>query len=532
MIVLSAFITRWYSLSAYEMDWDEGNRMSIGHSLNHGRTLYVDAWDHHPFLDILAFQQVFRILPPEVAPKAVHLINILIVVAISLLIFCLPRRLTSSFGPGLFGACVALFLFPRGAFRSSHGEFYHSLTSLAAFALYLMTKRSPLQLAAIGLLLATGFLIKQSAIFDVGAFLAIHGLSGWRGGKGVRNYARDLVWLGAGAGTVVLLSIAYFAWHGSLREAVYGTFLDALVYSTGSGFHDTLDRYGKTAESEFGFLLHLHWLITGAIVFAYFCLLLRRQDEGARRLGEAAMLWLAFVLAGIMCIGRFYEHYFTQVIAPLSLVCAYAVASLPRWGRFPVGWAGLVLLYLNPILYPQLNEFMGRAENDSRDIQRVAAFLRANTRPGETVFLYRNSALCLYFLSERFPPVKTFMESQMLAEHKDGPALLTDGLKRWKQNPPRFIVTGQLKHVIPEIEELMNRDYRPHAKIGAFQIYKRSSPDRSQSEAGPEFDKGCDKVGNGGLDGFYIIRFKNASTRRRTSSWLELSMQHGEANRQ
>jgi hypothetical protein len=479
LIATSAFATRWYSLSAYEVDWDEANRMSIAHSLNHGRTLYVDAWDHHTFLDILAFQQVFRLLPPQIAPKAIHLINILIVIAICFLIFNLALRLASSFAAALFSAFVASFLFSHEFFRSSNGELYHSLTSIVAFALYFLAERSRLKLIVIGLLLAAGFFIKQSAVFDIGAFLVIHWFCVRQNGRSVGDYARDLAWLGVGAAVVVLFSVTYFVWHRSLREALYGTFLDAFIYSTGGGFSDTLDRYEPTIKSEMSFLFHLHWLITAALVLACLCLFKRRLDPRASVLGQAAFVWLAFVLVGIMSIGRFYHHYFIQLITPLSLVCAYAVAVLPGKCRVWAVTAGFLLLYVHPILFPKINDFISKAEYDPGAITRVAAFLRTNTRPGETIFLYKNSALCLYFLSERFSPVKTFMESQMLSEHKDGPALLAEGLRRWKDNPPQFIVTGQLPYSIPEMDALLNQDYRLHTKIGVFQIYKRKNTDRT-----------------------------------------------------
>lgn len=68
----------------------------------------------------------------------------------------------------------------------------------------------------------------------------------------------------------------------------------------------------------------------------------------------------------------------------------------------------------------KINEFIFKPENKSSDIRSVARFIRANTDHGDTIFCYKNSALCLYFLTERFPPIKTFMESQMLEENKDG----------------------------------------------------------------------------------------------------------------
>ncbi len=224
-------------------------------------------------------------------------------------------------------------------------------------------------------------------------------------------------------------------------------------------------------------------MISLSILASYLCLFYPRQEPKVRFFGVAAFTWLVFVLGGIVSIGRFYHHYFIQLVAPLALVSAYWVAILPTRIRVIPVLASLVLLYADPIVYPRVTNFFAKEEFNPKNIDMVAAFVRENTRPGEPIFLYQNGALCLYFLTERFPPTKVFMDAQMLAENKDGPTLLEDGLKRWKKNPPKFIVTGNSSwYSIPEIDELLSRDYSKHTNFSVFQIHKRNGSDDLETQ--------------------------------------------------
>ena len=474
LIVLSTSITRWYSLSVYEVDWDESNRMSIGASLNHGHTLYVDAWDHHTFLDILVFQQLFRVFSPSMVPRVIHGINILAVSAISVLVYLLIREGTSSFIAALFGSSLALQLFPHEFFRSSNGELYHSLTSVTACAIYCLGRRRWLSLMTSGALLAAGFCVKQTAIFDIAAFGVLHWLVARR--RKDCAYRYELARLGIGAGLVFAGSIVYFLAHGSLGDAFYATFLDAFIYATGCGLQDTLSRYESTFGSELRFFLGMHWIILASLGAAYLGLFAPEQDARRGLFGRAAVIWFCFVFVGITSIGRFYHHYFIQLITPLALACAYGIALIPNALR-AVPVILCVILYTHPYLYVNPSKFSFFESLNMSEIAKVAEIIRSKCSPESSIFLYHNSALCLYFLTERFPPTTVFMDEQMTAGHKDGPRLLKQGLRGWEKNPPKVVVTGSLSYGIPAIDELIERDYVFCTNIGVYGILTRRTSD-------------------------------------------------------
>jgi hypothetical protein len=190
-------------------------------------------------------------------------------------------------------------------------------------------------------------------------------------------------------------------------------------------------------------------------------------------------------LFGVVFIGRFYHHYFIQLVAPLALACGYAAALIPFRVRFLTLGAS-AYLYFHAIIDQKLNYFVLNPENNCRDIEEVASFIKTHSKSGEPLFLYQNSALCLYYLSERFPPMKVFMYAQMLPENKDGPALLEEGLRRWKRNPPKLVVTGALSYRIPQIEALIERDFSSCTNIGIFRIHKRKAEEPKLANDRPQ----------------------------------------------
>jgi hypothetical protein len=471
LITFCSFWTRWYSLSLFELDWDEANRMSIAHSLNHGRVLYVDAWDHHTFLDILFFQQIFRLFPPETAPKAIHFINILILIGITWGIFWITWKETKSVAAGFAASFVAVFLFAQPAFRSSHGEFYHSATALAAFALLRGHVLIRGRFVAVGALLAIGFFIKQTAAFDAVALLGIHILDTPWHEAGRRDLARALLGIAAGV-TGVTGACALYFWHqGAMGEAWEATFADAFRYSTGASLRETTAKYGGAAREEFTAAAGLHWLLTAGILLSYFRLFQKR--EARSDFGRAAWIWLGSVAAGIVFIGRFYEHYLIQWVVPLSFVIGFGLSTLSPLFRTPLTVVFGLLSCVPVVLLPRVDGFVNSPANRVEQIIPIKDYIKKHTVPGEGIFLYRNSALCLYFLTERFPPTKNYMDHQFLPENRDGPHLLAEAMKALAERPPKLVIVGELDRFIPEVDQWLLSNYEPAFKQGVFTVFRR-----------------------------------------------------------
>jgi hypothetical protein len=122
------------------------------------------------------------------------------------------------------------------------------------------------------------------------------------------------------------------------------------------------------------------------------------------------------------------------------------------------------------------------SEEVYRDSQEVAQYLEKNTSPSDSIFLYRNKMLNIYYLSERFPPIKPFMYNQLLAvdgdtnnRMADAEELLKDSLQRLTKNMPVFIVVGCSRWIIPEIDRFIEEFYELDFVQGIHSVYKRKN---------------------------------------------------------
>lgn len=494
-----------------QLDWDEGTRLSIGSALNHGRTLYVDAWDHHTFLDILYFQQLFRLFPVAWVPLVVRLGNGLVVMSLCLLVYAGVASISRTPAWAVAAAVVCGYLLGCPWALSSHGEFYHALPVALAFYWTFTGHRDWRSGVLVGGLFAVGFYTKQTAAFDLAAFAGLVVVGGHPlsvnaspdnppgasrsrrresalpagGVRGLTSAAtrllergiRDSVWMLVGFVAVTVLSALYFLYHGSLSEAAYMTFVDPLIYATGRGMDDTLGKYASALTGMLSYASQVNWVITGGMVLSLALLLIRcasaRTPDAATRLALGAGVWLVVDALGLMLIGRFYAHYLVQLVVPAAIFSAsyllHVNKPMLRTG-LGVVWGGLLVLSAAERWMDTRNQ---PADTHWAAVQQVVDFIRENTGPPDAIYLYQDWALCLYYLSERFPPTPVFMDHQLLPENKDAPGLLKTALARLAARPPKFIVIGDLGRSVPEIETFIRERYSLRTNFGSHQVLQR-----------------------------------------------------------
>jgi hypothetical protein len=182
-------------------------------------------------------------------------------------------------------------------------------------------------------------------------------------------------------------------------------------------------------------------------------------------------VWLIVDAAGLVLIGRFYDHYLVQLIVPAAVLGAYWLSRLGGTARSGGVAMALVVFWVWPI-----GEALARAGQPNSwvnwaDVHWASAWAKGHTRPGEGLYLYQNPALCLYYLTERFPPTKVFMDHQLLPENKDSPGLLKEALSALDHSPPKVIIVGDVGRCVPEIEAFIQAQYRPATNIGIHRVF-------------------------------------------------------------
>lgn len=442
---------------------------------------------------------MFRLFPVAWVPLVVRIGNALIVMGLCVLVYAGVARMSRTRAWAVAAAVGCGYLLGCPWALSAHGEFYHALPVALAFYWYFTGHQDRRSLALIGALFAVGFFAKQTAAFDLAAFVLL--LVGTRlagtktrvgatatgeraalpsGNSTLCTSVQPFLWLLVGFGAVTFLSALYFLYHGSFSEAAYMTFVDPLIYATGREMDDTLGKYASALTGMLSYASQLNWVTTSGMVLSLALLLIRCSlapaSDPATRLAMGAGVWLAVDALGLMLIGRFYAHYLVQLIVPAAIFGTSFLLHVKK----PALATGLGVVFGGLLLVAAVERWMDpRRRPPDRswvDVRKVVEFMRANTGPQDGLYLYQDWALCTYWLSERFPPTQVFMDHQLLPENKDAPGLLKEALASLAARPPEFVVVGNLGRSVPQIDRFIGDGYRPVTNFGVHRVFQRQPP--------------------------------------------------------
>jgi hypothetical protein len=203
------------------------------------------------------------------------------------------------------------------------------------------------------------------------------------------------------------------------------------------------------------------------------------RNETALLVG--ASIWLVTSLFAIASIGRFWDHYAIQAIVPLAPLATMGlrhIRAADQTGDKLKTWVVGFLSLTVAIQFVDLTwQWFGREgapwRAQQREAERAAAYLTAHTLPSDRVFVYRNWMLCIYYLSERFPPTRNFMDAQTLdtdpfdhRPNRDGAKLRAEALLALRSHPPKYFVVGGFNYRVAEIEDMISKDYHLEAWFG------------------------------------------------------------------
>jgi 4-amino-4-deoxy-L-arabinose transferase-like glycosyltransferase len=156
-----------------------------------------------------------------------------------------------------------------------------------------------------------------------------------------------------------------------------------------------------------------------------------------------ALVDLPLSLGFAALTGRNFPHYFMPLAPSLVILFAYGVHLLFQAAGSPArrlqAWAWLAALLL-PVFAPGIwmtaRQLQPRSD---RQVEDVAAYLEANTRPGETVLQW-GIAPAVYILSGRDAPTRFFFANPLFFDGYSGEWHTTRLLADLRDRPPALIV--------------------------------------------------------------------------------------------
>jgi hypothetical protein len=230
----------------------------------------------------------------------------------------------------------------------------------------------------------------------------------------------------------------------------------------------------------------------------------RDRSEGAAHsaLRWLAAVWAAGALAGVAAGGRFFLHYYLQLLPPLCLLAGRGLGRMAAAKRERRALALTVGLFLLPLAgFWVVNAAPGRFHRERAAADAVyrgiGDFVQAHSRTGESLFVWGNSPEIYHYarrtMGTRFP-FCNYHSGKIWGTPSDGtgasidpgqvlepawgmlladlehrrPALIVDaaaaGLDRWQ---------GHAIARYPALAEVVAVRYRFLAKVAGADIYER-----------------------------------------------------------
>jgi hypothetical protein len=223
----------------------------------------------------------------------------------------------------------------------------------------------------------------------------------------------------------------------------------------------------------------------------------RRTPEGQR----LAILWLGGSALAVCAGGRFFGHYFIQLLPPLCVLAALRLAAW--WSRagsaLGATWKrGLIVaaLAIPPMVYLVVNwqEELRRMNGEPIFVQEVAAAVQGLTTEDERIVVWGRMPE-LYYFAERLPGTRFITVDWIVGmnpyNYADGNARLKNGgespignlfLADLTANRPKLIIDTSPENFrnygryptadFPRFRQFIDRNYRRRQTVGRSVIYE------------------------------------------------------------
>jgi 4-amino-4-deoxy-L-arabinose transferase-like glycosyltransferase len=461
---------------------------------------YVDAVERKPPLLFWTYELTFRVVGAY-NWVGLHIVAVLWVLFSVWMCYLIGRNLIDE-RVGLVAAVLYSVYQPWAYWRNLafNGEVLMNLPVLLAIWIVFRPARSSIRLELIvaGALLCAAFLLKQPAAIaavPIGVYLLLPSYRRSRG-IGVRQSVVQAALLTIGFFGTLAGVVAYLAGRGILADAYYWTIADHDVP------HGPTDPvfWIRGGRYTVAFVAACAPLVIGAI------LSLRAgafgRDRWATRRPEfITLVGLLFVsILGVSVAGRFYPHYYIQLLPPLALLAAPALAGawtarspgMPWYLRRSVGavWlAATVVVFL-------VSHVVGLAPR--RAAGEAARYIRENSVEADRVFVWGQNPSV--YLDARRRPASRYVATFPLTGYIFGSPLSWDPdydtagrivPGSWDnlqadlaEHPPRFIVDTDAARAtarypmrdFPALQEYVDEMYEVVYRAADGVIYRRLDP--------------------------------------------------------
>ncbi len=462
---------------------DEGVYATVAQGLLKGQMPYRDLFDNKPPLVYAWYAFSFLLFGKHVvAPRIVAsvLLSLTTLSLFSQTRMVFPRGV-AYVAAGLFGLSTGL---PFVALHANT-EAYMLLplmTSLVAFTVG-VRKGGERWFLLSGALCGTAMMTKQVAFWNLVALMAVGGALRWKAdGLSWRTFRPSLCLFGGALGAVALVAVP-FALTGSLGDLFYANVSYNWLYVGVLSYSERLVDFA----SGTAYFAAVAAPLAGGAIWGFLTLIRRRKQP----LDYLLLAWALASAAGVATGGRFFPHYFLQLMpaaAVLTALVVYEVVTGRRVrpiGRTAAAIAALMVtvsigtvtvMYLAPrAAEERVAESVAAQKEWEGNSQQLGEYIKAVTKPDDKIFNFGREAP-IYFYADRRPAVRYFSDWPFWRDEKT----LYGTIKALRAAKPAYIIdTAQpplfedyAKFHPPVLMNLLRQDYTLVGHVYFADIYR------------------------------------------------------------
>jgi 4-amino-4-deoxy-L-arabinose transferase-like glycosyltransferase len=317
-LLAATVVLRFPALVSYPFCIDESYYSAGAAELVSGATFFRDVVDHKPPGIYLIYAFIYR-LAGVFNLAAVHVVLLLVAALTAYLVGLVAQNLFGA-RPGRWAGMLyaaASVVGPANDFQAANTELFMNLPLVAAFLLATRTwvrkGTTHAESLAMGVLVGVAVLIRPQAVWvllPIGVVL-------------IRRRVGPLAVALSAAGAVLpLLALTAWLWRTDALVDAAASLAYARTYTNSLAFETKLAN--GTLKTLFFVAIDL-----GLVIPAVAMMVRGRRRDVAWQRGAGCMLvtWLLVSFVAVGMGGRFYPHYFIQVLPPLAVVAARQLTS-------------------------------------------------------------------------------------------------------------------------------------------------------------------------------------------------------------
>jgi len=407
LLILSAVILRLPAFVNPVIDEDEAFYATAARLVTHGGKLYQDAVELKPPLLIYFYALGFSIFGNDL--RLLHGVTVIWVLATAAGLGGIARQLSSKWEAAYLSALLYVLFTPTFVPQalSTNGEILLNLP--LAIGAFLFLKSEPRQRHALLFLSGVGcglaFLFKyQGGIFLAVILVYILVTKPWLAKRWPDKIAGLQSLLVIGGFASVLISLyAIFRYLGNWEDFYFWGWKFNFIF-----MEDFTPRYFFQRLLAHAPRFFLIWLVLWIFTF----MAIRKALRAPRDVPPGYHLIMLWLLGSVLAVGvggKFFGHYFIQLLPPLTVLTDVAIIdwSLAHDSTPNVKWkrrAVLAGIIIPPIIYLGVNwrEEQKRMNGENRYFQSIATEVQKLSAPADKIFIWGRMPE-LYYFSQRLP---------------------------------------------------------------------------------------------------------------------------------